>query len=202
MIVKNSSSKLLFPALIVALGICLCMTAGCTSGSSDTTTPETTTAATTAPATGVSGAARGSVSAVPFATLISFLPAAPAGWTADEPAGVTAMVEDGQWTWASREYTRDDARAAVVIQDSAYYDVGYWESWDSLVSFETTEGYYKQKKVGGHPAWEIFSKPDTYGTWVGVNERFMVYVSVDGGSKQDLDAFVNAVNYGGIANLK
>ena len=45
-------------------------------------------------------------------------------------------------------------------------------------------------------------KSDSYATWVGVNERFMVYVSVDGGSKQDLDAFVNAINYGGIANLK
>jgi len=30
----------------------------------------------------------------------------------------------------------------------------------------------------------------------------MVYVSVDGGSEQDLDAFVNAIDYGGIANLK
>jgi len=30
----------------------------------------------------------------------------------------------------------------------------------------------------------------------------MVYISVEDGSKQDLDAFVNAINYGGLANLK
>ena len=198
---KTTSSKLLFPALIVVLGICLCMTAGCTSSSSDTTTPE---AATTAPAAGttVSGAARGSVTAVPFETLITFLPAAPAGWTAEEPVGITMAVEDGQWTWASRDYTKGDAQAAIVIQDSAYYNVGQWQMWNTFTLIETTEGYYKSKTIGGHPAWEVFSKPDSYGTWVGVNERFMVYVSVDGGSKQDLDAFVNAINYGGIANLK
>lgn len=196
-------------ALFALLALCL-MTAGCT-GTSDTTettpygTSSTVTAvATTAPAAGttVSGAAEGSVSAVPYATLIACLPGAPAGWSADEPAGATWTAEDGQWTWASREYTKDDAVAAIVIQDSAYYDVGYWESWDSFVSFETTEGYYKQGTVAGHPSWEVFSKPDSYGTWVGVNERFMVYVSVEGGSKQDLDAFVNAIDYGGIANLK
>jgi len=198
---KTTSSKLLFPALIVVFGICLCMMAGCTSSSSDTTTPE---AATPAPAAGttVSGAARGSVTAVPFETLITFLPAAPAGWTAGESVGITTTVEDGQWTWASRDYTKGDAQAAIVIQDSAYYNVGQWQMWNTFTSIETTEGYYKSKTIGGHPAWEVFSKPDSYGTWVGVNERFMVYVSVDGGSKQDLDAFVNAIDYGGIANLK
>jgi len=116
--------------------------------------------------------------------------------------GITTTVEDGQWTWASRDYTKGDAQAAIVIQDSAYYNVGQWQMWNTFTSIETTEGYYKSKTIGGHPAWEVFSKPDSYGTWVGVNERFMVYVSVDGGSKQDLDAFVNAIDYGGIANLK
>lgn len=197
------SAKLIFPALLVVLGLCL-FAAGCTSNSSETTDPEVTPGATTIPASGtpVSGAAKGSVSAVPFAALIPFLPDAPSGWTANEPSGASWTVEDGQWTWATRDYSKDDAVAVVLIQDSAYYDVGYWESWDSMVSFETTEGYYRSGHVSGYPSWEFFSKPASYGTWIGVNERFMVYVSVDDGSKQDLDAFVNAINYGGIANLK
>jgi len=194
-------------ALLVVFGICL-LTAGCTSTTSNATTQQTTPAATAeataAPAAGTtaSGAAAGSVSAVPFATLISFLPAAPAGWTADEPLGATLTVEDGQWAWASCDYTRDDTTATVLIQDSAYYDVGYWDSWDTLVELETTEGYYRQGQVGGYPSWEVFSKPASYGTWVGVHERFMVYVSVEGGSKQDLDAFVNAIDCAGLANQK
>ncbi|WP_332449074.1 hypothetical protein [Methanoculleus sp.] len=203
-------SKTIFPVLLLVLGICL-LAAGCTSAPSDTT-PETTygtsatgtAVATTTPAAGtaVSGAAAGSVSAVPFATLMAYLPGAPAGWTAGEPAGATWTVEETEWTWASREYTKGDAVATVLLQDSAYYDVGYWESWDSMVSFESTEGYYKQGKTGGYPSWEYFSKPASYGTWVGVNDRFMVYVSVEDGTKQDLDLFVNAVNYGSLANLK
>ena len=197
------SPKLIFPALLVVLGLCLCA-AGCTSNSSETTDPGVTPGTTTIPASGtpVSGAAKGSVNAVPFATLIAYLPGAPAGWTAEEPVGATWTVEDTQWTWASCEYEKGEARATVMIQDSAYYDVGYWESWDSMVSFETTEGYYKSGHVSGYPSWEFFSKPASYGTWIGVNERFMIYISVDDGSKQDLDAFVNAINYGGIANLK
>lgn len=205
---KIISRKTIFPVLLIVLGICL-LAAGCTSTPPDTTAPQTTatttTEATTAPAaagTTVSGAAEGYVTAVPFAALIPFLPDAPAGWTADEPQGATWTDQEVQWTWASRDYSKGDARATVLIQDSAYYDVGYWESWDSLVAFETTEGYYRQGNVGGQPSWKVFSKPDSYGTWVGVNERFMVYVSVEGGSEQDLDALVNAIDYGGIANLE
>jgi len=206
---RTLSSNTILPALLVMLGICM-LAAGCTSDTTPTeTTPYGTSSvatavATTTPAAGtaVSGAAAGSVSAVPYATLITYLPAAPAGWTADEPAGASWTVEDGQWTWASRDYTKGDAVAAVLIQDSAYYDVGYWESWDSLVSLEINGEYYRSGTVGGHPSWEFFSKPASYGTWIGVNERFMVYVSVEDGTKQDLDLFVNAVNYGGLANLK
>jgi len=206
---KNISPAVVL-ALFALLALCL-MTAGCT-GTSDTTettpyeTSSTGTAvATTAPAasgTTVSGAAEGSVTAVSYIALIPFLPNAPAGWTADEPVGATWTDQDVQWTWATREYAKGDARATVLIQDSACYDVGYWESWDSLVAFETTEGYYRSGTVSGHPSWEYFTKPASYGTWIGVNERFMVFVSVEDGSEQDLKAFVNAINYGGIANLK
>ena len=200
---KTSSRKLIFPALLVVLGLCL-LTAGCTSDSSDTTTPQVTAGATAAPAAGTTSSERvpGSVTAVSYTALIPFLPDGPAGWTAEEPTGFTVTDPDAQWTWVSREYDKGEGHATVFIQDSAYYDVGYWQSWDSHISFETTEGYYKQKTVGGYPAWEVFTKPASYGTWVGVKDRFMIYVSVESGSKQDLDAFVNAINYGGIANLK
>jgi len=187
------------------LGICM-LAAGCTTDTTPTeTTPYGTTAvATTAPAAGttVSGAAQGSVTAVSFTALMAYLPDAPAGWTAEEGTGASWAIDEGQWTWATREYAKGDAQASILIQDSAYQEVGYWESWDSLVAFETSEGYYKSGTVSGHPSWEYFTKPASYGTWIGVNERFMVFVSVEDGSKQDLDAFVNAINYGGLANLK
>jgi hypothetical protein len=185
----------MLPALLVVLGICLCMATGCTSDSSDTTAPPTTDAA-------VSGAAKGSANAVPFATLISFLPDAPAGWTAEDPSGASLTVDGGQWTMASRGYAKGGATAVIIIQDSAYHDVGYWQSWNSFISFETSDGYYRQGRVNGRPSWECFAKPATYSTWVGVNERFVVYIAIEDGSKQDLDLFIGAVNYRGIAALK
>ena len=196
---KKSLPELMLPVLLVVLGICLCAATGCTSTSSDTTSPD----ATFAPATPTApGTAKGSVTAVPFATLMIFLPDAPAGWTAEEPAGATWTVEDGQWSFASCGYARGDTQVVVVLQDSAYYDVGYWQLWDTLTSIETSDGYYRQGRVSGHPSWECFSKPATYTAWVGVNERFMVYVGVEDGSRQDLDSFVNAIDYRGIEALK
>ncbi len=88
------------------------------------------------------------------------------------------------------------------IQDSAYHDVGYRQSWNSSVSLETGEGYYRRGRVSGHPSWEHSTRPASYGARVGVNERFMVHVSIEDGSRQGLDSFVNAINYGGIAALK
>jgi len=73
---KINSPKTIFPALLLMLGICL-LAAGCTSAPPDTT--PVTTYGTSATGTAVSGAAQGSVSAVPFATLITYLPGAPAG---------------------------------------------------------------------------------------------------------------------------
>ena len=187
----------------MVLGLCL-LAAGCTSDSSETADPEVTPDPTTvSPAgTSVSGAAKGSTTAVSFTALMAYLPDAPAGWTAEEGTGASWTLDEGQWTWATREYEKGDARATILIQDSAYQEVGYWESWDSLVAFESSEGYYKSGTVSGHPSWEYFTKPASYGNWIGVNERFMVFVSIEDGSKQDLDTFVNAINYGSLANLK
>jgi len=132
---------------------------------------------------------------------MTFLPDAPAGWTAEGPSGTSWTVNDDQWTMASHDYAKGDATVLIDIQDSAYHDVGHWQLWNSFISFETSEGYYRQGRVSGHPSWEYFTKPATHGTWVGVNERFVVYINVEDGSKQDLDLFVNAINYGGIAAL-
>jgi len=148
----------------------------------------------------------GSVKAVDFNTLISFLPNAPAGWTAADPTGMTNQYQGGSWSLASRDYTNsanDSIKATITIMDSAYYDVGAWAAWGTYQEVQSTEGYWKSGTVSGFPSWESYTKSDSsYGEWVGINQRFMVVVSVDGGQKSDLDTFVNSVNYQGISNLK
>jgi len=159
---------------------------------------------TSAPAVTATRPPAGSVQAVDFNLLIPFLPNAPSGWTAEDPEGMTMNQQDGSWTLATRSYSSgNDKQASVSIMDSAYYAVGGWEAWGQHYSMTTTDGYYKTGTVAGFPSWETYSKSSkSYGTWVGLSNRFMVTVTIDNGEKSDLDLFVNSINYQGINALK
>jgi len=190
--------------LIVVLLACACIVAGCSSnteqppGSSSQPISTTQAAATTA-----ARPAAGSVQAIDFNLLLPLLPNAPPGWTADEPQGMKMTVQEGTYSFATREYTSGDKRATVMIWDTAFYNVGGWEQWNSGYSMETTDGYWRSTTISGYPAWESYSKQSNdYGTWIGVAQRFSVMITVDGGSKADIDAFTGAINYQGIAALK
>jgi hypothetical protein len=192
--------------IVVIIIVCACSITGCmTNAPSGGSGPgQQGTPGTTAPAVTATRPAPGSVKAIDFNLLIPFLPNAPAGWTAEDPDGMTMNYQDGSWTTATRSYSRgDDKQATVSIMDSAYYAVGAWEMWGRQYEMTTTDGYYKTGTVAGFPSWETYSKNSkNYGTWVGLNNRFMVTVTIDNGEKADLDLFVNSINYRGIAALK
>lgn len=200
MIVKLSSLWIVLTVVVI------CLVAGCATSpptESPQPTPTTATSTTVPSTTSIPGTTRAPVQAVDFNLLMKFLPDAPAGWTADEPTGGRFTTQEGSWSSVSREYkniVNDRKEVQVTIVDSAYYAVGGWEAWNSFTTIETTDGYFRPDRVAGFPAWETYTKPSSYGKWIGINERFMVYVSVEG-TKADLDLFVNAINYGGIAAL-
>jgi len=148
--------------------------------------------------------APGSVTAVDFNLLIPFLPNAPTGWTADDPQGETMNETAEVWTTASRTYSLgENKQASVSIMDSAYYVVDAWDGWGSQQETATADGYDKAGTVAGFPSWESYDNTSqSYETWVGLHDRFMVTVSIDNGEKSDLDLFVNSINYQGIAALK
>jgi hypothetical protein len=67
-------------------------------------------------------------------------------------------------------------QAEVSIMDSAYYDVGTWEGWAGQSEMTTNEGYFKTGTLAGFPSWESYDKNSkSYGTWVDLNNRFMVF---------------------------
>jgi hypothetical protein len=148
--------------------------------------------------------ASGSVKAVDFNLLIPLLPDAPMGWTAKDPEGIAIPEQDGSWTIASRSYSSGENKLAEVnIMDSAYYDVGPWSGWTSQTETTTKDGYIKSGTIARYPSWESYdNSTKNYQTWVGLNNRFMVTVSIDNGEKSDLESFVNSINYQGIAALK
>ena len=208
------------PALVLVLLIIgLVLVSGCTSSTTVSPTTKTVTTTATVQSTSVAGttaSATGTTSTtgtgpavqvVDFNKMVALLPAAPAGWKVDgEPSGLTMKDSDGQpWTMATGSYTstvNKDTTATITYQDTANQNVGFKSSWSGFQSMESTDGYFKSTQVKGNPAWEVYTKPDTYGSWISVNDRFMVYVSIDKGTKADYDTIVNAIDFAGIAALK
>ena len=181
---------------ILVIGIAaFLLSAGCTDiltkkqvgefGSADKTTVSTTVPAGTGSMAGsnpsTSNKVRptpGSVTAVDFSRLIPLLPGAPAGWEASDPEGAKMTFEKSEWSFATREYSKGDTSASVMISDSAFYNIGGWEMWNNQYSIETTDGYVKTTTIRGFPAWEMYTKPADYAAYIGINDRFMVFIEV------------------------
>ncbi|MCK9591958.1 MAG: hypothetical protein M0Q91_08125 [Methanoregula sp.] len=202
---KRRISRVGWITLVVIMIAGVSVIAGCmTNAPSGGTGPGQQTATTTASSSTATRPVPGSVKAVDFNQLIPFLPDAPSGWTAEDPDGMTMNYENGSWTTASRSYSSgDEKQATVSIMDSAYYAVGGWEMWEHHYEMTTTDGYFKTGVVAGYPSWESYDKNSkSYGTLVGLNNRFMVSVTINNGEKADLDLFLNSINYPGIAALK
>lgn len=199
--------------LLILILACLMMAAGCTSSTSQTTTTATTTmAAGQSPAAAgtTAAAAQSSASglAVDVKTLNALFPAAPAGWVIDQqPVGSTRLDQDNHaWTASTVMYTstaNKETTASVTYQDTAGRQVGFKTIWSTFKDAETSDGYFKSTTVKGNPAWETHSiAGKTFKTWVSVNNRFMVQVSIENGTKADYDSIINAIDFAGIAAMK
>jgi len=203
--------------LLILILACLMMAAGCTSSNPQTTTTTSATtiaaaqssaAAGTTPAAQAAAQSGTSGQAVDVKTLNALFPPAPAGWVIDQqPVGSTRLDQDNHaWTSSAAKYVstaNKETTAAVTYQDTAGGQVGFKTIWSSFKDAETSDGYFKSTTVKGNPAWETHSiAGKTFGTWVSVNDRFMVYVNIQNGTKADYDAIINAIDFIGIAALK
>ena len=202
--------------LLILILACLMMAAGCTSSNPQTTTTSATTmvatqtsaAAGTTPAAQAAAQSGTSGQAVDVKTLNALFPPAPAGWVIDQqPVGSTRLDEENHaWTASAAKYVstaNKETTASITYQDTAGRQVGFKTIWSSFKDAETSDGYFKSTTVKGNPAWETHSiAGKTFGTWVSVNDRFMVYVTIQNGTKADYDAIINAIDFTGIAALK
>lgn len=199
--------------LLVLILAGLVMASGCTSSTpqTTTTTSATTVAAGNSPAAaGTTPASQSGTSgqAVDVKTLNALFPPAPAGWVIDQqPVGSTRLDQDNHaWTSSATKYAstaNKETTASVTYQDTAGRQVGFKNIWSTFIAAETSDGYFKSTTVKGNPAWETHSiAGKTFGTWVSVNDRFMVYVYIENGTKADYDTIINAIDFAGIAALK
>jgi hypothetical protein len=201
-------AKTMVLGAIVLIMVVMASAAGCTGASEKQTpaAPQTTSSdADSASSSSSSSPPSSSVPAVSYTELQKFLPAAPGGWQIDDKSGVTYKADGEDWSSAWAAYSRtdnSDITAAVYIQDTAGMREGYWEMWDMATVVETDDFSWKSTTMAGNPAWEFIDKTsDGSALYVGIKDRIIVVVNVDGGSKDDLYAFANPINYGGLAAL-
>jgi hypothetical protein len=197
------TKTMLLGSIILIMAI-MASAAGCTGASEEKTTPAPQTPA------GDSGSASSSpsslaVAAVHHTELQKFLPAAPGGWQAEDKNGMTMTAQGEEWSSAFATYVRTDnpdAVATVYIQDTAGMREGYWAMWDTATVIETNDFSWKSTTLKGNPAWEYIDKTsEDCSIYVGIKDRIIVFIDVDGGSKDDMYAFANSINYGGLAAL-
>ncbi|MEN6517196.1 MAG: hypothetical protein ABFC38_03260 [Methanospirillum sp.] len=199
-------------ALLVLLGVALA--AGCAStpsGSAATTTPTpagTTAATTAAAAVTTAGTSGSAVSSVGYARIIPFVPKSAGAWNLEsDPMGMTSKDSDGkEFSWVTGTYTKngdDTVQASVQIHDLATAESPLKGMWKSFTAYESTEGYMKSTTVKGFPAWDVYDKNSkNYNMMIGAGDRYIVYVTVEDGTKADLDTIVNAIDIPGLAALK
>ena len=117
---------------------------------------------------------------VHYSKLVPFLPEAPSGWVAEEPSGMMMTLGEWSWSMADRHYTKPGtgAYATIAIVDSAYHLVGPWMMWGMFFEYEDADGYLKSTTFKGYPAWEQHMKPHDYMLHIGIDDRFLVSISV------------------------
>ncbi len=76
--------------------------------------------------------------------------------------GMTMKDGEGHdYTWVTGDYAKagdDNAKASIVIQDSAVANTPFKQQWGAFRSYESTEGSMKSVTVKGQPGWESYDK--------------------------------------------
>ena len=156
-------------------------------------------------ARGLQQMAQGSVTPVPFESLIPFLPEIP-GWTRSDPKGesVTTPMAHSR---AEARYTRGEARLTLAIADtalSAILTAPLAMFLESGFAERDVDGFKRATKVAGHPGLEDWNAPSKRGeVTVLVAERFIVKASAhDVASIDVVRKVVETVDIGKLAALK
>lgn len=182
----------------------VCLVCGCTDDSSagdGTATPAQTAAPT---AQSPQASAPGEV--VHYSALMEFLPTMTSNWVTGEKDGATMTYEGESWSQVYGDYTLksdDSVVGYVAIQDTRGIEgAGYYQMWQSKMTFETPEMKMYTGTAGGYPAYFVENLEDNeYSEIVWVDDRFFVYVMIENGKPEYLTVFNNQIDFDGIAAL-
>ncbi len=156
-------------------------------------------------ARGLQQMAQGSTTAVPFESLMVFLPEIP-GWTRSEPKGESVSTPMA-YSRAEARYTMGKSRLTLEIADTAlsqlltaplamFLSSGYAE--------RSSDGFKRAMTLKGHPGMEDWNEPSKRGeVTVLVAQRFTIKgTGHDVASIDVVRAAVDTVDIGKLATLK
>ncbi|HUM02011.1 MAG TPA: hypothetical protein VL084_06975 [Thermoanaerobaculia bacterium] len=144
------------------------------------------------------------VDPVSFNALLPLLPAAPAGFTAEEPRGETTAAMGFKISEVERSYTKGEQRLHVKIVDGAYNSFVYaGVTMAAQFSHESTEGYEKGVTIDGSPGVEKWSQASRRGELVVVvGKRFLVSVDASPAEADFVRTVFGSVDRAKLASLK
>jgi len=144
------------------------------------------------------------VEPVSFNALIPLLPAAPPGFTAEEPRGETTSAMGFKISEAERRYTKGDQSLHVKLVDGAYNSFIYaGVTMAAQFSHESTEGYEKGVTIDGNPGVEKWSKSSKRGELtIVVGKRFLVTIDASPVESGYVRSIYGTVDVAKLAALK
>jgi hypothetical protein len=145
---------------------------------------------------------------VDYQKLLSILPDAPPGWTADKPEGSTEDAGGFRITNVHRDYHKDEGTkapsAAISILDSAAnpdYVSATTAAWNN--TSETTEGYGKSVTIDSNPGFEAFEKETKHATlWVMIANRYFLQIELQNQDPKELQEWIKRVDLKKLAAIK
>ena len=146
--------------------------------------------------------------AVPYEKLMPFLPATPAGWTSEKPAGSTDQIEVFNLSTVSQTYQmgeEDNAPVVTVTLIDAGGHKGYFDAttvlWKSTI--ETPEGYDKTVVIDGMPGYEHYSKAaNSSSLSVVVAQRYFIQIEVTNQDPKELREWLKKIDVKKLGELK
>lgn len=145
---------------------------------------------------------------VPYEKLLPFLPATPAGWTAEKPSGSTTAIEVFNLSTATQTYEKgeeDNAPVVTVTIIDAGGHKGYFETTTGgwKVNAQTPEGYDKTVEIDGMPGYEHYSKAaNSSSLSVIVAKRYFIQIDVTNQDPKELREWLKKIDLKKLAELK
>lgn len=145
---------------------------------------------------------------VDYTKLISILPDAPQGWTADKAEGSTEDVGGFRITNVHRDYRKGEGdkvpTVAISVLDSVSnpdYVTATSAGWKN--NTETPDGYSKPVTIDGNPGFEAYEKDQKHGSlWVMIANRYFVEIELQNQEPKELQEWIKRVDLKKLAAIK